>query len=247
MNIRIILQYEGTRYDGWQRQGNTDNTVQGRLEAVLSRMAGGPVEVAGSGRTDKGVHAAGQVANFHLPDRESGWDPAEVRACLNKYLPEDIRVLSACEAAPRFHSRLNAKGKTYCYRVETGEKRDVFSRRQVCALGQPLDLAAMRRAAGYLEGTHDFRGFSSLKRFKKSTVRIMESVEIQTDGTETAFFYTGDGFLYNMVRIVTGTLVEVGLGLRSPESVEEILRTGDRALAGRTMPPEGLTLMSVSY
>lgn len=254
MNVKIILQYDGSRFDGWQKQGNTENTIQGRLEAVLEKMCGYPVEVHGSGRTDRGVHALGQTANFHLPDGEN-WKVEQVRSYLNRYLPDDIRVLEAEQAPERFHSRLNAKSKTYRYLLETGEKRDVFSRRYVCALGkcfspapgQRPDLARMREAAGFLEGTHDFKGFSSLKKFKKSTVRTIESITFEENGTVLAIEYTGDGFLYNMIRILTGTLLEVGLGLRTPESVREILETGNREKAGKTMPPEGLALVRVRY
>ena len=225
-NIKITLQYDGSRYDGWQKQGNTDKTIQGKLEQILEKMAGQTVEVHGSGRTDAGVHAWGQVANFHLP-----------ASC----------VLSAQEAGTRFHSRLNAVSKTYCYRIETAAKKNVFERRYVYGLGEPLDIASMRRAAAYLTGEHDFKAFCSLKRMKKSTVRNLTAIELTMQESVCELHFRGNGFLYNMVRILTGTLIEVGLHKRTPESVAEALFSGDRALAGFTAPPEGLFLERVEY
>ena len=245
-NIRIIMEYDGGRYDGWQKQENTAETIQGKLEAVLSRLAGEPVEVHGSGRTDAGAHAKGQTANFHLKE-EVCPNAAFAMEYLNRYLPEDIRVLSADEVPERFHSRLSAKRKTYAYFVETGDKKAVFERRYVYGLGKRLDVKKMRRAASYLMGEHDFKSFCSNKRMKKSTVRSLEQIEIREDGTKLVFVYTGNGFLYNMVRILTGTLLEVGLGERQPEDMKKILQAKDREQAGVTVPAEGLFLMHVDY
>ena len=246
MNYRITLQYDGTRYDGWQRQGNTERTIQGKLEAVLSRMAESPVEVHGSGRTDAGVHALGQVANFQL---EGNRPPEEVSAYLNRYLPEDIRVLSAETAAERFHSRLNAQSKTYRYQVWTDGKADVFLRSYVYALGQPLNVPAMEQAAKRLVGTHDFKSFCGNRKMKKSTVRTITAIHFLklSGGEALAMDFTGNGFLQQMVRILAGTLIEVGLGKRTPESVEQALLALDRSEAGFTAPPEGLCLMEVRY
>ena len=252
-NIRILLQYDGTRYDGWQKQGNTQQTVQGKLEAVLSRLAGGPVEVHGSGRTDAGVHALGQVANFHLPlsafcgSQTEAADMLRIKNYLNEYLPEDIRVLAAEEARPRFHSRLNALSKTYIYRIETADKNDVFERKYRYGLGKEPDLEIMKRAASILVGTHDFRAFSSLKKTKKSTVRTISRIDIRRDGTQLEILLEGNGFLYNMVRIIVGTLVESGLLERSVQSVKEALESLDRSLAGKTAPAKGLFLSAVAY
>ena len=168
MNYKAILQYDGTRYRGWQVQGNTDNTIQGKMETLLTRMAGEPVEVNGSGRTDAGVHAAGQVISFRC---QTDRTPEDICAYMNQYLPEDICVLSVEEAAPRFHARLNAVRKTYVYRIWNAPVRPVFERKYVTWIEQPLDVDAMRRAAELLCGTHDYRAFCSLKKFKKSTVR----------------------------------------------------------------------------
>lgn len=244
MNYKAVIQYEGTRYRGWQVQGNTENTIQGRLEALLSRMEGESVEVHGSGRTDAGVHAAGQVISFRS---SRGMRAEEIQNYMNQYLPEDIAVLSVSEAAPRFHARLNAVRKTYVYRIWNAPVQNVFERRFQTQIKEPLDVEGMKKAAELLCGTHDYRAFCSLKRFKKSTVRSIETIRIEQKGSEIRIFYTGDGFLYHMVRILTGTLAEVGMGLKKPEDMPGIIESRDRSLAGRLMPPEGLTLVSVEY
>lgn len=244
MNYKAVIQYEGTRYRGWQVQGNTENTIQGRLEALLSRMEGAPVEVHGSGRTDAGVHAAGQVISFRISRNRSG---EEIRNYMNRYLPEDIAVLSVEEVSPRFHARLNAVRKTYVYHIWNAPVQNVFERRFQTRIAEPLDAEAMREAAALLCGTHDYRAFCSLKRFKKSTVRTIEDIRIKQDGEKISISYTGDGFLYHMVRILTGTLVEVGMGLRNPGEMPQIIAHRNRAEAGRLMPPEGLILLKVEY
>jgi len=252
-NFKVILQYEGTRYQGWQKQESTDNTIQGKLEALLSKMSGSKVEIQGSGRTDAGVHAVGQVANFHVDTDKT---PDEIMDYMNLYLPEDIAVIDIKEVQERFHSRLNAKGKTYCYRVLNTEIPHVFDRRYVHVISQPLDVEAMKQAAAYLEGTHDFRAFTSNKRSKKSTVRTINRITIERVGSllftqenrdEIRFTYSGNGFLYHMVRILTGTLLEVGLHQRRPEEMAEILKSGLRENAGELVPAKGLTLMEVRY
>ena len=244
MNYKAVIQYEGTRYRGWQIQGNTELTIQGKLETVLSRMEGEPVEVHGSGRTDAGVHAAGQVISFRCRKNQS---PKDIRGYMNRYLPEDIAVLSVEEADPRFHARLHAVRKTYVYRIWNSPVRNVLKRRFQVQVEEPLCVENMRRAAKALCGMHDYRAFCSLKRFKKSTVRKIEEIRIEQDGPDIRISYTGDGFLYHMVRILTGTLVETGLGLRDADSMEALLESRDRSLAGRLMPPEGLMLMNVEY
>lgn len=243
-NYKITLQYEGTRYDGWQKQGNTDNTIQGKLEYVLSRMAGHEVEIHGSGRTDAGVHAAGQVANFHL---DGDFTPEQVKEYLNRYLPEDIAVIKAERAPERFHSRLSAVKKIYTYQIETGTKRDVFTRRIQYGLGRPLDLDAMKQAASMLCGTHAYKSFCGNRKMKKSSVRTVETIHIRQDGSRVVLTFVGNGFLQNMVRIMTGTLIEVGLGKRSPQSMKEILAALDRQAAGAMAPAEGLCLAGVLY
>lgn len=254
-NFKMVLQYEGTRYNGWQKQGNTSDTIQGKLEQILERMAGEPVEVQGSGRTDAGVHAAGQTANFRLSDgffRSRGLfrqEEAYLKSYLNRYLPDDIGVLSVEEVPERFHSRLSAERKTYLYQIETGEKQDVFQRRLSYHLGHSLDTEVMRLAAERLCGTHDFRSFCGNRKMKKSTVRTLYSVDIcQKPGSSlVTLSFTGNGFLQNMVRILTGTLIEIGLGERDWRTVDDILRAKDRQAAGFTAPAEGLCLVQVIY
>ena len=244
MNYKLTIQYDGSRYDGWQKQGNTDNTIQGKLESVLSRLAEEPVEVHGAGRTDAGVHAEGQVASVKLPGNHPA---AEVRSYLNQYLPEDIAVVAAEEADDPFHARLNATGKVYRYDLRLGDTPDVFRRKYQYRVEEPLDVEAMRQAAALLTGTHDYRAFCANKRYKKSTVRTVRELHIEVKDADMTITYHGDGFLYNMVRILTGTLLEVGQGLRQPEEMAEILASLDRARAGKTAPAQGLTLVKVEY
>ncbi len=244
MNYKLVIQYDGSRYDGWQKQGNTPNTIQGKLEAILSRIAGEPVELHGAGRTDAGVHAEAQVASVRLPISISA---RELREQLSRYLPEDIAIVSAEEAPERFHARLNAKGKVYRYSIRMGLSPDVFRRKYQYRVEAPLDIEAMKRAAEILTGCHDFRSFCSNKRYKKSTVRTIYSISIDVAGSDMSITYHGDGFLYNMVRILTGTLLEVGLGEKRAEDIPAILASLDRSKAGKTAPAQGLCLVRVEY
>lgn len=244
-NFKIILQYEGTRYQGWQRQDSTQNTIQGKLEAILAKMTGTDfVQVNGSGRTDAGVHALGQVANFKI---ETDKAPQEIMRYINLYLPEDIGVTEICEMPERFHSRLNAKQKTYVYRIWNTAVPCVFERRYVYELADSLDVSAMQKAAAILVGKHDFKAFTSTKKSKKSTVRTIESIAIERIGNDLVLTYKGDGFLYHMVRILTGTLIETGLHERDPHSVQSLLESGTRELSGVLAPAKGLCLVAVEY
>lgn len=243
-NYGIKLQYDGTRYSGWQKQGNTDNTIQGKLEAVLSKMTETKIEVHGSGRTDAGVHAMAQVANFKC-DTTNSMD--EIMKYLNEYLPLDIRVTSIWEAAPRFHARLNASKKHYRYILDTNENQDVFTRKLVTHMPGDYDLDAMEEAAKILCGEHDFKSFCENKHMKKPTKRTIYDINItEKDGVLT-FDFTGNGFLYHMVRVLTGTLIEVGLHKKRPTDVEHILIAKSRPAAGFTAPPQGLYLVDVEY
>lgn len=242
-NFKIIIQYEGARFQGWQRQTSTDNTIQGKIEAILSKMCNVPVEINGAGRTDSGVHAEGQVANFKINTDKT---PEEIMNYLNMYLPEDVAVISITEVDDRFHARLNAKGKHYRYRLRTTATPDVFSRKYVHVQETALDVEAMKAAAKKLSGKHDFKAFTSNHRTKKSTVRTID-IKIKETDDEIILDYTGDGFLYHMVRILTGTLIEVGEGKRTPESMEDIFAAGERADAGALVPAKGLTLVEVYY
>ncbi len=242
-NLRLDICYDGSRYRGWQRLTGVDNTIQGKLEQTLSRILGEPIEISGSGRTDAGAHALGQVASFHC---ESDLPAGEILSQLRRYLPEDIGIYSCCEVQPRFHARLNAKTKTYRYRIWNSEAPCVFQRRYVTVLTERLDVNAMSQAAACFLGEHDFSAFCASKGKKKSSVRRIDRFDIEKVGEELHFTVTGNGFLYNMVRIMVGTLVEVGLGLRTPESIPTLF-FGSRADAGRLMSAQGLCLMEVTY
>ena len=242
-NLRLDICYDGTRYRGWQRLPGREDTIQGKLEAALTRILGEPIEISGSGRTDAGVHARSQVASFHC---ESPMPSAEILANLRRYLPEDIGIYSCQEVSPRFHARLNAREKTYVYRIWNSESPCVFERRFVAVMPEKLDVDAMNRAAELLLGRHDFSAFCGNPKMKKSTVRELYAVTITREGEKIVLRFTGNGFLYNMVRILTGTLVEVGRGQRTPESVTELFG-GKREQAGFLAPAQGLCLEEVVY
>ena len=243
-NYRLTLCYDGTRWKGWQKQGNTEQTIQGKLEALLTRLLDQPVEVAGSGRTDAGAHAKMQVASFRA---KTDLETEEILAGLRRYLPADIGAISLEQVEPRFHARLSCTGKTYVYRIWNSELPNVFERHYLYHIQEPLDVAAMRLAAEDLCGTHDFRAFCSLKKFKRSTVRRLEAITIQELGPELRLTFTGAGFLYHMVRILVGTLLAVGRGEKSPRDMADILASQDRRQAGETVPACGLCLEAVHY
>ena len=242
-NIKLELCYDGTRYRGWQRLPNGDNTIQGKLETTLSRILGETIEISGSGRTDTGVHALRQTANFHT---RSSMNCQEILSQLRRYLPEDIGIYSCKDASERFHARLHAKTKTYCYRLWNSQAPCVFERRFVTVFPQELDLEAMQSAAKQLIGTHDFSAFCANKHMKKSTVRTIMALDVTRVGEEIRFTVTGNGFLHHMVRILVGTLVEVGLGQRTEDSISGLFGA-QRAQAGVRMEPQGLCLMEVTY
>lgn len=242
-NYKIVIQYDGTKYHGWQRQGNTKNTIQAKFTNVLFRMCGREVELFASGRTDAGVHAKGQVANFKC---EVDMTCDEIKDYLNQYLPEDIVVNSVEEAEDCFHSRLHAVSKTYVYQIAT-KKPDVFIRKYVFATDKKLDVEKMRLAANKLIGRHDFKGFSSVGRTKKSTVRTMNRIVIREESGIVKIQLNANGFLYHMVRIIAGTLMAVGTGDCDETVIDEILKGRKREKAGATLPACGLTLLEVFY
>lgn len=243
-NYKMLLQYEGSRYQGWQRQDSTENTIQGKLECLLTKMTEQKVEINGSGRTDAGVHAKGQVMNAFLSTDKTC---EEIRDYMNRYLPEDISVWKVEKADERFHARLLAKGKTYEYRIWNSAIPNVFERKFLYPFPEKMDMEAMKTGADYLCGTHDFKAFTSTKKGKKSTIRTVEAIEIQRMGEEIRFTFRGDGFLYHMVRIMTGTLLEIGLGKKAPEDIPAILESKKRENAGFLVPGQGLTLVEVRY
>lgn len=242
-NLRLDICYDGTRYRGWQRLPGKEDTIQGKLETALSRILGESIEISGSGRTDAGVHARGQVANFHC---ESAKPAGEILRELRRYLPEDIGIYSCRDVSERFHARLNAKEKTYLYRIWNSEKPCVFERRFVAQFPESLNIDAMKTAADILCGQHDFSAFCGNAKMKKSTVRYIRSIEFVRSGDELQIYVTGNGFLHNMVRILVGTLIETGRAERSPESVL-LLFGGKRADAGFLAPAQGLCLLEVQY
>ena len=243
LNYKMEISYDGTRYYGWERQPDRD-TIQGKLENVLSVLNGAPVEVTGAGRTDAGVHARRMVANARLSTQMT---PDQIRDYMNHYLPDDICVNKLVIASDRFHARYNAVGKLYTYTCYTGDGKPVFDRKFVCVLADKPNVEDMRKAAEYLVGTHDFKAFCANPRMKKSTVRYVDRIEIVQKKDRLYLNFHGTGFLQNMVRIMTGTLLEVGAGRMRPGQVREILEGLDRRAAGPTAPAKGLCLMKVDY
>lgn len=243
-NFMLTLSYDGSRYHGWQRQGNTENTIQQRLESALSRVLSQPVEISGSGRTDAGAHAKMQVASFKA---DTALTADEILAGLRALMPEDIAALSLTDAPPRFHARLSCTGKTYVYRVQNSPVPNVFERKYMYRIDEELDLEKMRSAAKLLLGEHDFSAFCSNKRMKKSAVRRVDEIRIDALGSELRFTVSGNGFLYNMVRIIVGSLLEVGARRMTQEALAAALESKKRENAGPTAPACGLCLYEVRY
>ena len=243
-NFKLTIQYDGTKYNGWQKQGNTKNTLQGIFENIISKMFGEEIEVFGSGRTDAGTHAKGQVANFKC---KTDMTANSIKDTINKYLPKDIVVTECEEKELRFHSRLNAKSKDYLYIIDNGINRDVFMKNYAFRVDEKLDLELMKKATSYFIGEHDFRAFCSNKRHKKSTVRTIYSIDISEENGKIYILFKGNGFLYNMVRILVGTLIEIGSSKKSIDDIEKIFKGEDRKDAGFTAPAGGLYLMTVYY
>lgn len=243
-NYKLILQYDGTRYNGWQRQGNTDNTIQGKLNEIISRYLGEEVDIAGSGRTDAGVHALAQVANFKT---SKCFDKEKFLREMNTFLPQDIRITEVVSVDDRFHARLSAISKTYEYVIDNAPVADVFARKYSCRAEDILDVEKMRKAAELLTGTHDYTSFCGNKKFKKSPVRTVTDITITEADGKIRIAFTGNGFLQNMVRIMAGTLIEVGLGKRESLSMSAIIEAKSREAAGMMAPPEGLFLKEVRY
>ncbi len=240
--LRLLVAYDGSRYCGWQRQENGP-TIQGALEDALRPFAERPT-VFGAGRTDAGVHALGQVASVQIGTPH----PVEaIQRALNVQLDRDIRVLQVTDAAEGFNARFDATGKTYRYRIATGEVVSPFAHRYVWHQPQPLDVEAMQAATRVLLGRHDFSAFMSSGSDVVNTVRTLDRADLRADGDELVFEVHGDGFLRHMVRAIVGTLVDVGTGRRDPASIAALVDSRDRGDAGDTAPAQGLTLVSVDY
>lgn len=257
-NYKLIIRYDGTRYKGWEHQPGEEMTIQGKMETAVMRMLnpsgdgsvilgsfeGRIPEIISAGRTDGGVHALAMCANMHL---ETDLSIDRIRDDINRNLPDDICVISVEEAPDRFHARYNATGKTYRYTCYAGDLKPVFDRKYCYELGRLPDIAAMKKAAGFIIGEHDFKSFCGNLHMKKSCVRIVDKIDISYEDERLTFTYHGNGFLQYMVRIMTGTLLEVGLGKRTPESVKEVIECRDRSKAGFTAPARGLALVEVDY
>ena len=244
-NYKFIISYDGTRFFGWERQPGKDMTIQGKLESVLKKMTGAEeLTVIGAGRTDAGVHARAMTANCFLNTKMT---EAEIQEYMNRYLPEDISVNEVKLCGDRFHSRFNAVGKTYRYTCWYGTSKPVFDRKYVTVLDKKPDLEKMKKASEALLGTHDFKSFCGNSKMKKSTVRTVDNIKIEESGNYIRFYFHGNGFLQNMIRIMTGTLLEVGYGNIPVEEMKDILEACDRQRSGPTARPEGLCLMKVDY
>lgn len=245
-NIKLVLEYDGSRYDGWQKQPAVTKsiTVQDKLEGVLSKMENETVEVIGAARTEAGVHAYGQIANFRT---NTDMKLYEIKHYLNRFLPRDIAVLEVFEVPERFHSSFNAKAFRYEYKITMGEVSSVFDRKYNYYSFHKLDIIKMRQAAEHLIGTHDYKAFSDNKRMKKSTVRTIHKIDIYSDINEINITVEADDFWPNMARIIVGTLIEAGNETRTVESVKVALESHDRNKAGFTAEARGLFLAEVIY
>ncbi|MEH6947087.1 tRNA pseudouridine(38-40) synthase TruA [Bacillus sp. JJ634] len=243
-NYKMTIQYDGGRYKGWQRLGNSDNTIQGKIENVLTELVGENVEIIGCSRTDAGVHALAQIANFKT---DKNLTESEVMNYLNRYLPQDISVVEVTLVPERFHARYNAKDKTYLYKIWNEHYTHPFMRKYSMHVEQELDIARMRRACQYFIGKHDFTAFSNAKSKKKSMVREIYSINIEETDRFIQIRVRGDGFLYNMVRKIVGTLIEVGLGEIDAENIPSILDSKERIQTGRMADAAGLYLEKIDF
>ena len=251
-NIQLIIEYDGSRYDGWQKAVTTaknaasakGGAIQEKIEEVLTKMEETPVELIGAIRTEAGVHAYRQVANFRTDSKKKTY---EIKQYLNRFLPRDIAVLEALEVNERFHAAFNAKGFVFEYHITIGEVPSVFDRKYNYYCFKRPDIGAMKAAAKNLTGTHDYKAFSDNKRMKKSTVRTVSDIDIYASESEITITVTGDDFWPNMVRNLVGTMLSVGLGELTAEEIPDIIASGDRERIGRAVDPKGLFLADVKY
>lgn len=243
-NYKITIQYDGGRYKGWQKLGNSENTIQDKLEKVLTELTGHKVEVIGCSRTDAGVHAYAQTANVKI---EKQLIPSQIMSYMNHYLPKDISITEVIKVSESFHARYHAKSKTYLYKIWNREYTNPFMRKYSMHVEKKLDLVEMRKAADYFIGAHDFTTFSNAKSKKKSMVRSIYAVDLLE---EEGFFYIrvrGDGFLYNMVRKIVGILIEVGLGDVMAEEIPSIIEAKERKYISLLADAGGLYLEKIEY
>ena len=243
-NLKMILEYDGTRYKGWQKQKKDVLTIQDKIETVLSKMTGEDIQVIGCGRTDSGVHAENYVANFHT---NSDFTVDYMLDYLYEFLPEDIVVKTMKDTSERFHARYNVKSKTYVYRINNNKFRSVFNKKYSYHNNEKLNVSTMKEATEFLIGTHDFQSFTRLKSNSKSTIRTIKYINITENQGMIDIEINGNGFLLNMVRIIAGALLEVGKGNIKPIDIEKMLNEKKRANASLILPARGLCLKDVQY
>ncbi|MFZ3102994.1 MAG: tRNA pseudouridine(38-40) synthase TruA [Desulfitobacteriaceae bacterium] len=243
-NLKMTIAFDGFKYKGWQKQKDTDLTIQGKIETVLSKMTGEDIQVVGCGRTDSGVHAENYIANFHT---KCAFSIDIMLDYLYEFLPEDIVIKSIENVAERFHARYNVKSKTYVYKINNNKFRHVFNRKYIYHLAEKLNLTEMRNASEFLIGSHDFQSFTNSRNSDKSTIRTINYLNIIENNGMLEIEVNGNGFLWNMVRVIAGTLLEVGKGNLKPINIEKILNEKKRLEAGSLAQAKGLFLRDVQY
>jgi tRNA pseudouridine38-40 synthase len=243
-NYKLTIQYDGGRYKGWQRLGNGEDTIQAKIENVLSEMVGRKIEIIGCSRTDAGVHAFAQIANFKISENMTD---SEIKSYLNRYLPQDISIMDVMSVPERFHARYNAKDKTYVYKIWNEEYTNPFMRKYSMYVEKKLDIASMKKACQYFIGEHDFTAYSNAKSKKKSMVREIYSLDIEENAGFIQIRIRGNGFLYNMVRKIVGTLIEVGLGEKDAEAIPRIINSKERIQTGGMADAGGLHLERIDF
>lgn len=242
-NIKLIIEYDGKKFGGWQKQPTKLN-IQGEIEQAIKEITGEDVELIASGRTDSGVHSLGQVANFKT---NSNIEIEKVAIAINSKLKKSIVIKKAEEVSEDFHARYSCKGKKYRYIINNSQQGTAIYRDLECHIPQKLDVEKMRKAIKYFEGEHDFKGFKASGTSSKNTIRTIYKAEIKQEGERIIIELTGSGFMYNMVRIIAGTIVDVGLRRINPEEIPRIINLKDRNKAGKTLPAHGLYIVEVYY
>ncbi len=243
-NYKLTIQYDGNRYKGWQRLGDSDSTIQGKIEKAISVLTGEQIEIIGSSRTDAGVHALQQVANFKTVQELT---TERIMSFLNHYLPPDISVIQVEQVDERFHARFHATEKTYLYKIWNREYSQPFLRKYSMHVVKPLDIEKMKQAAAHFIGEHDFTAYANAKSKKKDSVRTIHQLELSEQDGMIELRVTGNGFLYNMVRKMVGTLIAVGLGEKQPNDVPGFIQSKDRSQTGGMADAEGLYLEEIRF
>ncbi len=241
--IKLTISYVGEKYNGWQKQKNGKG-IQSILEDAIKKVTDEETVLEGAGRTDAGVHAWGQVAHF---DTNSKMNPQKFFYAINQFLPDDIKVLSSCEVDQNFHARFSAKKKTYMYKFYESEVILPLLEFDATKISTNFNFNVAKKALKYFKGTKDFKSFCSVNTTVKTTVRTIYNIKLKKEKNIVKLFVTGNGFLYNMVRIIGGTILEVGMRIKKPEDIKTIFEKQDRTLAGRTLPAKGLTLQKIEY